>query len=113
MLATPGWNLSLELPRQPLFVILYIVSIAAVILGARRYLRGRCYSLEDWRHYKLFTFLRDLNFESLEKMRLIERISIEKYLLNRKAGHITYALIFGGLALFMITLALAVVWMNK
>lgn len=96
--------------RKTVFIVMYALSIAAVLLGTRRYLRGHYYSLEDWRHYRIFNFLQKLNFDSIERMRLIQRISIEKYMLKRKAGHITYSLILGGLVLFGLALALAAIW---
>ena len=99
--------------RQAVFVVLYTASIVSVILGARRFLRGFYYSLEDWRHYRIFVFLRGLNFESIERMRLMQRITIEKYMLKRRSGHITYSMIFGGLTLFVITLVLAAVWIKS
>jgi len=99
--------------RQALFAVLYALSLAAVLLGARRYLTGRYYSLEDWWHYRIFVFLRRLEFESLEKMRLIQNISIQKYELKRRQGHLTYALFFGGLALFLMSLRLAARWIGK
>lgn len=96
--------------RQIVFALLYAGSLAAVLAGARRYLHKRCYTLEDWRHYRLFSYLRRLNFESLEKMRLLERIAIEKYEHNRHEGHVTYGLIFGGAGVLVLALALATVW---
>ena len=98
--------------RQWIFAALYAVSLAAVLLGGRRFLQGRYYSLEDWWHYRIFAFLRRLEFENLEKMRLIQNISIEKYQLKRRQGHLTCALVCGGLALFLGALALAAAWLG-